>query len=247
MAPSDDTQAKPLRPLQLRLDRTVRIRIAPGMVHDAGLERRIGEIWAVEKARAGERLFDGAAFGLVSADAAELVLRPLRYRDIVARRRDPSLASQGLNLPHVGVSGVLTNGAGLVLGRRASHVAVHGGAWETAPSGVLAVPDPGAQVLEELREELGLGAECVAPPELCGLLATAESAELVLRLQTSLSTENILTAWRRHGTDEYDALEIVPADQLAAFCRDGARLLLPDLRATLDLAGLPHGPRGALL
>jgi len=241
LAASEKTQPQAPHKLQLRFHEPVRIRIAPGVVHEAGLERRIGEIWAVEKALAGERLFDGAAFGLVSADAAELVLRPLRYRDIVARRRDPSLISQGLNLPHVGVSGVLTNAVGLVLGRRASHVAVHGGAWETAPSGVLAVPDPGFQVLEELREELGLGAACVAPPQLCGLLATAGSAELVLRLQTNLSTEDVLAAWRGHGTDEYDAIEIVPADQLAAFCRDGARLLLPELRATLDLAGLPHG------
>ena len=240
MATGENTPAQHLSPRRLRLNQPPEIRIAPAAPHEEGLERRIGEIWALEKARAGERLFDGAAFGLVSADATEIVLRPLRYRDIVARRRDPSLASQGLNLPHLGVSGVLTNGAGLVLGRRANHVAVHAGAWETAPSGTLAVPDPGFQVLEELREELGLGAGCVAPPELCGLLATAESAELVLRLQTNMSTEDVLDAWRRQGTDEYDAIEIVPVNQLAAFCRDGARLLLPDLKAILDVAGLPQ-------
>jgi len=235
----DNAQSQPPCPLRLRLNKPPEIRIAPAALHEEDLERRIGEIWATEKALAGERLFDGAAFGLVSADATELVLRPLRYRDIVARRRDPSLASQGLSLPHVGVSGVLTNGAGLVLGRRASHVAIHAGAWEAAPSGTLAVPDPGFQVLEELWEELGLGAGCVAPPDLCGLLATAESAELVLRLHTNLSTEDVLGAWRQHGTDEYDAIEIVPLDQLAAFCRDDVRLLLPDLKAILDVAGLP--------
>ena len=226
----------PLPPL-LRLHPAVSIRIVAGLVHDAALEQRIAEIWQSEKALRGDRLFDGRAFGLVSAHAAELVLVPLRYRDVVAWRADPNLKVGGLIPPPLGVSGVLMLDSGVVFGRRASHVAAHAGAWEAAPAGVLAMPDPCAQVLEELAEELGLDADAVAAPALCGVICGSGSAELVLRLRSRLSTQDVLAAWRRGGTDEYEALEIVASDQLSDFVQDGRRPVVPGLATILDLAG----------
>ncbi len=236
MPNNDDRPWNGPRQAVLRLDPSVSIRIVAGAPHADAVEQRITAIWQGEKARLGARLFDGSAFGLVSAHAGELVLTPMRYRDIVARRSAPDLRENGLIPPPLGVSGVLVLGADVVLGRRASHVAAHGGAWEAAPAGVLAVPDPRAQVLEELSEELGLEPAAVAAPELCGVICGGESAELVMRLRTSLSADEVLAVWRRKGSDEYEALMIVPLAKRADFLRTIGRQMVPGLATILDLA-----------
>jgi hypothetical protein len=229
-----------------RLTPPVAVRLAPRLVHPEALERRIDEIWAREKARRGDRLFDGAVHALVEATASEIVLRPLRYRDVLARRLDPGLGRLGLDILPAGVTGVLRSPDGVVLGLRAGHVAADAGLWEAAPAGVLSGADPIAQVLEELREELGIEAGDVAPPVLCGVVHSPDVADLVLRLETSLSGDEIRAAWRRLGTDEYDDVAVVPLAGLAPFLAERRDRVLPALRPALVLAGVleDQGPAG---
>ena len=211
------------------------IRLAPRSALSAEIEARVGVLWEAERARLGDRLFDGPVYGLVAAEAGEITLCPLRYRDVVARRQDPALVARGLGPPPVGVTGILSSPDGLVFGRRSGRVAADAGAWEAAPSGVLSQPDPVAQIREEMAEELGLGPEDAGTPVPRGLIVGETAAEIVLAVGTALTAAAILARWRARGSDEYSEVRVIPGENVPAFLAGGGTL--PGLARILALAG----------
>ena len=219
----------------LILDPSPAVRLVPRLMLAAEVEARIEQIWQAEQARLGDRLFDGPVHGLVSAGAGEIVLCPLRYRDVVARRRDPGLTAQGLGPPPVGVTGVLSSPDGIVFGRRSGRVAADPGLWEAAPSGVLSRPDPVAQLQEEMAEELGLGPGDHERPVARALMLGEASAEIVFSVVTALPAAAIQERWRAGGSDEYSEIRVVRKADIAAFLAEGG--MLQGLGRILALAG----------
>ena len=208
------------------------------------LRPQVDALWKAEKARRGRRLTNGRVYALADATPERLLLRPARYRPYLARRLDPSLGQAGLKLVVVGVTGVLLCRDGVVLGRRATGVALDSGLWEPAPSGSLPRPDPRGQILAELREELGLGEDAVEESRVCGLVEDfrAGVADLVFLLRSPRSGAEVEGAYRANRTWEYDELAVVPLAELPAFLEGHRAGLLPVTRPMLELAGLPVGP-----
>ena len=203
----------------------------------AAVEARIAAIWAEESAR-GTTLFNGRIYSLVEHAPARLAVRAADYRQLVALRRAPELAAQGLALRPIGVTGLLVARDGIVLGRRAGHVAADAGLWETAPSGSLARLDAAGQLFDELEEELGLSPDRVSPPRPLTLVEDLASGtcDIVFRLDTALGGDAILAAHRDSGSDEYSELAVVAARDLAGFLAARAALLI--VRPILERAGL---------
>ncbi len=222
------------------LEPSFKLRIAPPMVVSDSISERIDGIWAEEKRHRGETLTNDNVFSLFDYRPDCLTLQPAEYRHVLARRRAPELADAGLSIRPVGVTGVLVCADGLVLGLRGTQVASDAGLWEPAPAGCLDHPDPAAQVLEELREELGLESTRVTSPEACGMVEDAASGvvDIVFRLNTAASAEDVRAAYRAFGTDEYAELAIIGRADVAPFLHAERTRLLPALRAMLRLVGL---------
>ncbi len=222
------------------LDAGFELVLMPPPVFPAALEARIDEIWAAEKRLRGDRLFNGPLYSLVGRSVDRLTLQPIGYRHALARRRAPELVAAGLDLWPVAVTGVLTCRDGVVLGRRAGYLPDEPGLWEPAPAGGPDRLDPAAQVLAELREELGLRPEQVSPPQTCGLILDRSTGvfDIVLRMVTPLDAEAVHAAHRAYGTDEYSALTVVAPEHLPDFLAAETGQVTAGLEPTLRLAGL---------
>lgn len=202
------------------------------------IKGRIDAIWADERRKRGDRLCNGPIYSLVEHRADRLLIQPAEYRHAVARRCAPELAVAGLAIRSLAVTGLLLCADGLVLGRRGAGVAADAGLWEPAPAGGLSRPDPVGQILEELHEELGLEPARIVRHDACGLVEDTESGviDIVFRLQTTATAEEIRGAHAAHATDEYAALVILPSSALAGFLQANHDHLLPALRPMLCLA-----------
>jgi hypothetical protein len=201
---------------------------------------RVDEIWAEEKKKRGNRLTNGTVYSLFDHRAACLRIQPAEYRHVLARRRAPELADAGLGIRPLAVTGVLVCADGLVLGRRSNHVCSDTGLWESAPAGGLSRPDAVGQLLEELREEVGLEPSQVILHDACGLVEDVGSGviDIVFRLDSSASAGEVRDTHAARATNEYAELAIIPQSEIAGFLKTNEARLLPALRPILGLVGL---------
>lgn len=216
------------------------VELPPDAPLSEAAEARIGEIWAEETRRRGTALFNGRIYSLVERAPDRLAVRAMEYRHLVAWRRAPGLAAQGLVLRPLGVTGLLQTPDGIVFGRRALHLAADAGLWETAPSGGLDRLDPAGLLLEELREELGLEPGSASPPYAFALVEDATSGvlDIAFRIETTLGGSAVLAAHCAAGSDEYSELAIVAPRDLAGFLAARRGEILPIVTAILRRAGL---------
>jgi hypothetical protein len=114
------------------------------------------------------------------------------------------------------------------------------GLWEPAPAGGLSQNDPKTQVLEELEEELGVAAATVVSAEICGLVEDVKSGvfDIVFRLETPATEQDIRTAWAAGGSDEYAELAVVRLSETRLFLETNRDCLLPALLPMLRTAGV---------
>ena len=199
---------------------------------------RVEEIWDLERERRGTHLTNGQIYTLAEYRPAYLLIQPSEYRYVLARRRAPNLKNEGLSVQALAVTGILLCTDGLVLGRRGSVVTDDAGLWEPAPAGGLSKPDPTAQILEELEEELGISKAEVEAVEVCGLVEDVDSSvfDIVFRLNTGLTAQEVRAVHACRGSDEYAELAIVETSEVSAFLNTHSSDLLPALRTMLRLA-----------
>lgn len=224
-----------------KLEADFRLQVVPSAPKpSAAIAATIDAIWAAEKRARGTKLYNGKVYSLVDQTSRLLTLVETDYRHFLAQRRALEIAGE-LKLRPVGVTGILTCRDGVVLGRRAGHLASDAGLWEPAPAGSLDRLDPAAQLLEELAEELGLKSSQVTPPNVLGLVEDAESrvVDILYRLETALDAPAIEAARRASGSDEYQEIAVVAPDGLAGFLAVRRAQTLPALAAMLRLGGMP--------
>jgi hypothetical protein len=180
------------------------------------LQSRIDAAWKIALSRQGH-LFDGRIFSLDEMNENELVISQWSYRDLVASRTDAELSNHGLNIRPLGVTGILTCPDGIVLGRRGQEVDAAKGMWEAAPAGILDKPDPSLVMLEELKQEIGCGADAVARPQPFALFVWNATGDLLFHLRTDLKKQDLMRLHASSGTQEYSELAVVPAEEAHGF------------------------------
>jgi hypothetical protein len=217
-----------------------KLELGPPWEAPASIASRVDEIWDSEKQRRGDKLTNGRIYALAEFRPDYLLICPSEYKYVIARRRAPALDNQGLSVRPLAVTGILLCADGLVLGRRGSGVANDSGLWEPAPAGGLSKPDPTVQVLEELEEELGIPRSEIISAKACGLVEDVESGvfDIVFRLETAASEEEVRAAHKRRGSDEYSELAIVKLSAVPAFLDSNRECLIHALRPMLRLASI---------
>jgi hypothetical protein len=209
--------------------------IAPGCVFRVtrdmpplppALDAEVSRLWAAAQARLDGKLFNGRVF------SADVITRTLvcghwtEFRRVVAQVERNALHKL-LGIRPLAVGGVVAGPDGVVFGRRPARAIYLAGEWQLPPAGSV---DPGAaradgtvdvvaQLLIELREELGMAADAVRAPRLLGIVEHGGShvLDLGIAVDTALSAAEIRALHAARGNGEYGALEIVPLPALPAF------------------------------
>jgi len=224
-------------PLKLEPDLEIEVRGGAEAI-DPGLAARIDEIWDRECTLA-PGLFDGPVLFMESFSLGRIGARRFGYRHLVARRRDPAIAT-AIGLKPLGVTGLLTCPEGLVFGRRAGEVSFGAGRWEPAPAGVLDRPDCRTVVLGELSEELGLEPSAIVSMEPVALVEDPGNGvcDILVRMTTAAPAAEIERVLRASGSGEYSRIAVVGQQDLPRFLAANESELLPNLRSMLHAGGL---------
>jgi len=194
-------------------------------------EDRIELLWQRELHRGNRQLFNGPIFSLAAYRPDQITLQRSDYRHHFALSQDPDLRQFGLALRPLGVTGVLFCPDGLLLGKRAGTLALEAGCWETAPAGSLSQINPTKQLLEELKEEVGLEADEVTIPEPFALAEDQGSAihDILYRLSTPLGHRDLRARHQALSNKEYSAITVIGREETPEFLAKnrGVTLLRP--------------------
>jgi hypothetical protein len=219
------------------------------------LEARIGEIWAqaaarVEAGGAG-RLFNGQVFSIDTITPCRITGYLTEYRRLVAQVEDHALFAD-LGIRSLAACGVLRCSGGVVIGRRPAAAIYQPGMWQLCPAGSVdagarradGTMDYRAQLLTELREELGLEPGVIGEvTPLCVVEHPGSHVcDLGMEVRGAPCPEAILEAHRTRGNSEYHPLRIIPIPDLPAFINWAGDALVPPAALFLTRAGLlPQG------
>ena len=149
-----------------------------------------------------------------------------QYRYFYAQSQDAELF-QSLNIRPLACSGILLSPDGLVFARRGSNVFLDTNKWELAPSGTLDGDGIGHDgtinvrnfLLRETNEELGIETSTVRIEGIVGLYENLgrHNIDIVIRMNVDLNAAEIHALFKNTTNDEYDSVEIVSIERLAAF------------------------------
>ncbi len=212
------------------------------------LEARIDAIWAAAAARfeAGA-LFNGQVFSIDSIAPGRITGHLTEYRRLVAQIEDHSLFP-ALGIRSLAACGVLRCSGGVVIGRRPPGAIYQPDMWQLCPAGSVDASarranetmDFRAQLLTELREELGLDPKAIGEATPLCLVEHPGShvCDLGMAVSTAMGPDEILEAHRSRGDGEYDPLRIIPIEELPAFVAWAGAKLVPPAVLFLTQAGL---------
>jgi hypothetical protein len=205
----------------------VELRIARDMpALDAALDDEVSRLWDAAQVRMGGHLFNGRVFSADEITPGLITGHWTEFRRIVAQIDQPGMHAR-LGVRPLATGGLILGPDGVVFGRRPVGAVYQGGQWQLPPAGSI---DPGAeraggrvdamhQVLTELEEELGLTAEAVGEARFLCIVEHPGShvLDFGIFLRTGLLAAEIHAAHAQGGNGEYEPLEIVPVEGLAAF------------------------------
>ena len=219
---------------------------APPDLPDA-LAAEVAALWEKDKARRGVQLFDGLMFSVTALAPARIAGHFVPYRWLVAQRARPALAAS-LKVRSLAVSGLIAAADGVVFGRRAAWLTDDAGCWELIPSGGIDPESVGAdgrvdlrrQLLAELAEEVGLGAEEVTVSEPFCAVENEKNRVLDIgfMITTGLSKKEVRARQARLRRPEYAELAVVAAGDIPAFVASRGAALVEISRAILGAKGL---------
>ena len=220
----------------------VRLNDVP-LVFPSDLEVEVEQLWQAEQVRRGKALFNGKIFSAVAITPDTIHGRIVEYRHLIAQRAKPELF-EALNVRPLAVSGLFDCANGVVFGRRSGIMTQDAGLWELCPSGGLDASkiaaggkiDYCAQILIELREEIGISPDAVTKIYPFCLVDDSDShvLDIGIALTSRLSADEILALHRATATKEYDELLIVPHDEVAQFVESERGQLVAASAALLE-------------
>ncbi|HTW72334.1 MAG TPA: NUDIX hydrolase [Acetobacteraceae bacterium] len=215
------------------------------------LDAEVEALWRTACARVAAggagALFNGRVFSADTITPTTITGHLSEFRRIVAQMQRPALFD-ALRVRPLAVCGVLYSADGVAFGRRHAGAVYQADMWQLPPAGSVdahAVDANGAvapvrQVLNELREEVGLLPEDVdAPLPLCVVEHPGSHvSDLGMALRCRVDGAAIREAHARHGNGEYPTLRIVPLPELAAFVIEAGATMVPPAPIFLRRIGL---------
>jgi len=217
----------------------------------AVLDSEVEALWRAACARVAAggagALFNGRVFSADTIAPDAITGHLTEFRRIVAQMERPALFP-ALRVRPLAVCGVLRCPDGVVFGRRHSGAIYQPNMWQLPPAGSVdshavgadGVVALGRQLLDELREELGLAPDDVdAPVPLCVVEHSGSHvSDLGMALYRRLDGAAIRAAHAGRGNAEYPALRVVPVDDVSGFLAEAGDAVVPPALVFLARAGL---------
>ncbi|HUC18621.1 MAG TPA: NUDIX domain-containing protein [Acetobacteraceae bacterium] len=182
------------------------------------VEAEIERLWQEARSRLGDALFNGRVFSAERITPRRVTGHFTEFRRIVAQVARPVLFAT-LGLRPLAVNGVVRLRDGILLGRRSLRTAHQAGKWQLPPAGSV---DPGAadehgnidlaaQLLKELREEVGIAAErkWLEPPIAIIEHPGTHVLDIGIPVTVPMDGAEALALHARFGDGEYAPLRVV--------------------------------------
>ena len=193
---------------------------------DAALEAEVEALWGAARARLQGALFNGRVFSADRITPARVAGHFTEFRRIVAQVARPALFA-ALGVRPLAVNGVVRVQDGILIGRRSLRTAYQAGRWQTPPAGSV---DPGAvdgegridlaaQLLKELREEVGITAErgWVGAPICIVEHPGSHVLDIGMPVSVPIGGAEALSLHARLGDGEYEPLRVVAEADFPGF------------------------------
>ncbi len=221
-----------------RLPITTRVIQAAPLSLPLTLRSQIEAIW-LDAIAARPNLFNGKIFTLNNYRDGNLYISESEYKVSFSIQKIPAIFEVN-PISVLAVTGVLLCQDGLILGRRGNSVSFQNGLWEPAPAGSLSCPDPKAQVLEELEEELGITQNRVSTVEIIGLIEdnSTNIVDIIFKIVATEKFNEIKSRIRDYNNNEHDELCCIKIADIRSFIMENERKYIPILPEILRLAGL---------
>jgi hypothetical protein len=217
----------------------------------AALDEQVEALWhtAADRVEAGGagRLFNGQVFSIDSITPGRVTGHLTEYRRLVAQAENHALFPE-LRIRSLSACGVLRCADGILVGRRPAAAIYQPGMWQLCPAGSVdagvrradGTMDFRAQLLTEIREELGLGADVIGDITPLCLVEHPGShvCDLGMAASTPLDAASVFAAHKAHGNGEYDPLRIIAVPALPDFIVSAGDTLVPPAPLFLAHAGL---------
>ena len=228
---------------------SIRIIADPDMAAPTSVENEVEQIWAAANAARPTGLFNGPMLSFVALREGALEAKLTDYRHFLAQKKAPHLYD-ALRIRPLAVSGLVRHGSCIVFGKRAGYTTQDAGRWELVPSGGLtprALDASGnisaeTQILQELREELGVAASLVESTRPFLLVEDLEAHVIDIGFEIRLAASQAqIEQANSQRSDEYAALEWVETTDIARFCERSAHDVIPVSLALLTAKSLLGG------
>lgn len=221
-----------------RLPITTRVMRTAPLSLPLTLRTQIEQIWSDAIAN-HPNLFNGKIYTLKNYKDGNLYIAESEYKVSFSIQKSPNIFKEN-PISILAVTGILLCEDGLILGRRGNSVSFQNGLWEPAPAGSLSCPDPKAQVLEELEEELGIARNRINEIEITGLIEDNNTsiADIIYKITIREKFNQIKSIEKNSKDNEHDELYCVKIADLGSFLAENQGKYIPILPDVLRLAGL---------
>ncbi|MBN9378218.1 MAG: hypothetical protein BGO14_06085 [Chlamydiales bacterium 38-26] len=192
---------------------------------------RIESIWANERIRTKEKLFNGKIFCVDQLEEKQLCGHFEEYKYYLSQVRDPLLL-ETLQLHPLCICSYTCAGNLVLIGKRAGHVTEYPHFYELVPAGGL---DPSSTHLgqvdivkqwkTELKEEAGIEEEMILSITPQFLILDAESPNYEICARVELDT--CVLNKQAERDEEYTHLYWIPKKELPSFIHDHRAEILP--------------------
>jgi 8-oxo-dGTP pyrophosphatase MutT (NUDIX family) len=211
------------------------------------VEAEIERLWREAQSRLGDALFNGRVFSAEHITPRRVSGHFTEFRRIVAQVARPELFAT-LGLRPLAVNGVVRLRDGILLGRRSLRTAHQAGKWQLPPAGSV---DPGAadargnidlaaQLLKELREEVGITAkrEWLGPPIAIIEHPGTHVLDIGIPLTVPMDGAEALALHARFGDGEYAPLRVVAEADFPAVLAELGNAVVPTASILLRRIGV---------
>ncbi|MEL0106317.1 MAG: hypothetical protein VW802_05160 [Rhodospirillaceae bacterium] len=192
----------------------------------AEAQERASAIWAAEKQKRGEDLFDGHIFNVTDITREVLTGHFIDYSLSLAQYCEPALFEE-LAVRSLAVSGIVTCPQGIVFGLRNENLTADAGMWELVASGGVdksvrlknGTVDVREQFLNELHEEVNIPPEAVEEMFTSLLLedSLTHVCDIVIEAKLSIGVEQIYPLFNECGREEYVSIDIISEQGVKSF------------------------------
>lgn len=207
---------------------------------------RIDDIWHAALPERYSGLFNGVIFCAQSIERNRISVFRAEYKQYFAQITDPLFLGD-INLQPLACSGVLTCTDGIIVGKRASTVALDPNLWELAPAGTFdekcvndGTLDATTLLLNEAEEELGIPKKLLQVGEVLAVVQEqkTQAIDLMVRAHVPITEADVQKYFENSPCPEYSQVRVIQPSGISNFVENNREDLNSIFKAGLTYSDI---------